>query len=261
MRPALLRSSVVVALLLLLASPAWGQSAAATRPPLALVSIIDVKPDLLSEFGELQAQNMAAQQKGGLAWRETWNTATLGSPYQVAVLTPLAAFAQLDGQSFVIKGVGPEAARTINERARRMIVSQRIWALQARPDLGFGARPAEFKLAIVTTITVAPGRSADWENLLKTEVVPALKKLGKPYYGVSQVVYGGNTNDYVTMIPIDDFGELDKGHPLAVSLGPDAYAKFNQRLTGIVQNIERQIFRYNAALSYRPAAATPSARP
>jgi hypothetical protein len=225
------------------------------RGPLLILSVIDVKPDMMAEFGELQAQTMKAQRKGGQAWRETWNVQQLGRPYRVGVLRPLTSYAELDGQSFTIKGAGAEGARVINERARRMIVAQQIMALQSRPDLGYGTRPVQSDLALLTTVTTAAGRGADFETLLKTDVVPGLKKAAFPYLGVSQVVYGGDPSQYLTLIEFKDFATLDQGHPFYRALGPDGVAKFNQKLVGVVTHFEREIIRYNPALSFRTAPA------
>jgi len=74
------------------------------------------------------------------------------------------------------------------ERARRMIERQQIYLVQRRPDLGIGSRPSKSTLAVVSTISVAPGREAEIEQLLNAHA--ALRKVGVEYYGVSRVVYG-----------------------------------------------------------------------
>ena len=61
---------------------------AETAAPRSILSIIDVKPDLMSDFGLLQAEVMAAQRAGGQPWRETWHTATFGLPYPRGGLEP-----------------------------------------------------------------------------------------------------------------------------------------------------------------------------
>jgi hypothetical protein len=244
--------------LVLLAAMLTAQPQAPQRPQFLVLSVIDVKPDMMAEFGELQAQTMKAQQKGGQAWRETWNVMQFGNPHRVGVLRPLTSFSELDGQSFTIKGAGAEQARVINERARRMIVAQQIYALRARPELGYGTRPAQPNLAVFSTVTIVPGRSTDFENIVKTDIVPAWKKAGEPYLGVSQVVLGGETNRYLMLTLVGDFAGLDKGHPMLRALGPENFAKFDQKLAGIVAKIESEVVRFNAALSFRAGTSPPS---
>lgn len=230
------------------------QTPAMPPGPLVVWSVIDVEPGLFAEFGELQAEVMAAQQKGGLAWRETWNVATFGHPYRVSVLAPLASFGELDGQSYTAKGAGAERARQINERARRMLVGQQVYALRLRPDLGYGIRPQKPNLAVLTTLTVAPGRESAYEALVREEVIPAYKKAGEPYLGMAQVVLGGNPSQYFALTAYEDHASLQKGNPILRGLGSQAFAAFRQRVAGIVTGEQHEVLRFNAALSFRASS-------
>jgi hypothetical protein len=247
-------SVLVSALVVLLAA---GASVAQTQPgDLTVISIIDIKPDQFAEFGEVQAEAMAAQRKGGQPWRETWNVATFGHPYRVGVVRPMAGYAELDGPSFTLKGVGAEQAAAINERARKMIDGQQIYAVRTRADLGYGDRPAVMQVAVLTTMTVAPGRHAEFEAIVREVVIPAFKKAGEAYLGVSQVVLGGDPNQYLAMSLYDSFAEIDtKGDPVLRALGPAEFSKYRQRLAGIVTHEDRSLLRFNPALSYRGAPA------
>lgn len=244
----------------LLAAPAGSeaQTAPGSARPLIVMSIIDVKPEAMSEFGALQAEVMAAQRAGGQPWRETWNTATLGFPYRVAVLSPVDSLEQFDGQTFTAKGAGPVAATAINDRARRMIAHQQIYLMQVRPDLGVGVRLAvKNTLGVVSYISVAPGREPEVEQVMKSEVAAALKKVGVRYYGVSRVIYGGDTSQYVTLLMFDNFADLGRGHPLERALGADGLFKLQAKLTGVITKLERHVVRFNDALSFRPSTKTP----
>jgi hypothetical protein len=253
MRARVLTSTLVFALV----ASAAAQTPAPPQGPLLVLSVIDVKPDMFAEFGELQARTMEAQRKGGLAWRETWNVAQFGLPYRVGVLRPLTSFAELDGQPATVKGAGADQARVINERARRMIVAQQIYALRVRLDLGYGNRPAEPTLVVLSTIAVAPGRNADFEGIVKSDIIPGHKDAGEPYLAASQVVLGGNTNQYLFVTPYSDFASLQKGNPLLRGLGPERFARFTQKLAGVVTNVDQQVMRFNPALSFRQPAASP----
>jgi hypothetical protein len=244
-------------LVALCAAPAAAQTVPSDGGPFMVLSVIDVKPDMYAEFGDVQAATMAGQQKGGQIWRETWHVVTFGEPYRVRVMRPLMNFAELDGQSFTIKGVGAEQAAAINERARGMIERQQIYALRPRPDLGYGDRPAEIDLAVLTTITVAPGREAEFEAIVRDAVMPAFKKAGEAYLSVSQVVLGGAANQYIAFNLYNGFADVDtKGDPVLRGMGPEGFAKYRQRLAGIVLHEERELLRLNPALSFR-AVHTP----
>lgn len=251
--------AMVAAASLLVAVTIVAPAASGQTPPagqLVVLSTIDVTPDRYAEFGALQAEAMAAQRTGGQPWRETWHVGTFGRPYRVSVLRPMTAYAELDGPSFTVRGGGAGQAASINERARRMIAGQHITALRMRPDLGYGTRPAVMQVAVLTTMTVAPGRHAEFEAIVRDVVVPALKKAGEPYLGLSQVVMGGNPNEYVAWTLYDSFADVDaKGDPVLRALGPQAFASYRERLSGIVTAEERTLLRFNAALSFSGAAS------
>ncbi|MBA3271471.1 MAG: hypothetical protein H0T71_13260 [Acidobacteria bacterium] len=256
------RLCVAVLSALVLSAMASARTSDAQTPPnasrqLAVLSLIDVKPELMSEFGALQAEVMTAQRVGGQPWRETWNTATFGYPYRVAVLSPVDGLGQLDGQTYTVKGVGAAAATALNARARPMIDRQQILLLQVRPDLEIGTRPAKGGLGVISYISVSTGREVDMERVLRTDVHAALRKAAVTYYGVSRVVYGGDTNQYVTLLMFENFTELDRGHPLERVLGADGFAALQGKQAGVIAKLERHVIRYNEALSFRQAAAKP----
>ena len=129
--------------------------------------------------------------------------------------------------------------------------------MQVRPDLGIGMRGGKNALGVVSYISVAPGREQEIERVMKTEVNAALKKAGVSYYGVSRVVYGGDTSQYITLLVFENFADLGRGHPLERALGADGLEKLQGKLTGIITRLERHVVRYNDALSFRPPAPTP----
>jgi hypothetical protein len=177
-----------------------------------------------------------------------------GDPHRVRVLRPLASFAELDGQTFTVKGAGAEQARVINERSRRMIVGQQVYALRVRADLGFGGRPAQTNLAVLTTVVVSPGRNAEFEAIVRSDVIPAYKKAGQEYLGMSQVIVGGDPNVYFAMTLYPDFAAVQKGSPILRALGPEGFAKYNAKLAGVVSRMEYEVIRFNQALSFAGGA-------
>jgi hypothetical protein len=70
-------------------------------------------------------------------------------------------------------------------------------------------------------------------------------------------VLGGDPNQYLAQTLYEDFAGLQKGSPILRGLGPEGFAKFNQRLTGIVAKMEYEVVRFNSALSFRGTATQP----
>jgi hypothetical protein len=113
-------------------------------------------------------------------------------------------------------------------------------------------------MAVVNSIHVAPGRGQDFENILKNDILPALKKADVIAYLVNQTVHGGNSNEYITLTIVDSFAEIGKGSPVVRGMGgQEAYNKFASRTAGIVVHQERSIMRYVPDLSI--TAAMPKA--
>lgn len=152
--------------------------------------------------------------------------------------------------------MGQEGAQAFGEKQRRLIASTRVEIIRTRPELGFGRRPAQPNIGLLTFVTVAAGRNAEFESFLKTDVVPALKKANVGYYSVSQMVYGGDSNTYGTLLLFENYSALAKGHPLARALGENGMARLGQKSAPFIVKLERTLIRYLADLSYGPTPPT-----
>jgi hypothetical protein len=247
----------VLASLCLATSDPQAQSASAQQRQLLLITEVHLKPETAPEWTELQkAEQVPAQKKGGVAWRDTWTDGPGGNPFVRGTVVPISSLAQFDNPAPIVKALGQEGAAAFAAKNRRLVASSRSRIFATRPDLGFGTRTGVPKLAILSTVTVINGRAADFDAFLKSDVVPALKKAGVTYYAVAQVVYGGDTNEYATLVLANDYAELAKGHPLERALGPDGAAKLVQRSGAFVSKLERRIIRYVPDLSFGPATPT-----
>ena len=73
---------------------------------------------------------------------------------------------------------------------------------------------------------------------------------------MSQTVFGGDANEYVSLTLRDTFADLDKG-PIAVQvLGAEGAAKLLQKIpAGTVVRTERSLIRYVPELSIVPTEA------
>lgn len=251
----LLSAGVALALLVGARDPLVAQTS--QQSELLRVNVVQLKPDTAPQWAELQRTELIpAQKKGGLAWRDTWASAQSGDVYLRAILTPISSLAVFDSEAPIVKALGPQGVQAFGEKSRRLLAASRVEIIRTRPDLGFGARPAKPNIGILTTITVANGRNADFENFLKADVVPALKKANVTYYSVSQMVYGGDVNQYLSLLLFANYADLAKGHPLDRALGPNGVVRLGQKSAPFVVKLERTLIRYLADLSYGPASRT-----
>jgi hypothetical protein len=230
---------------------------ATTTPPAAPVfirlNIVDIRPDMMSDFVALQkSDTIPALQKGGVPWRNAWRTGNFGSSFTVAFITPLKSFAMLDEPNPLMKAMGDDGYREYLTKMAKLITSQRVYALRDRPDLGLHTEGAPMaKLGVLASVEVVPGRAPEWETILKTEWTPALKKAGVANYGVSQVIFGGSTGNYYTFTPIENYAQLDAGHPITKAIGEAGMNRIMAKMAASVRSVERFIIRWDDELSFK----------
>jgi hypothetical protein len=230
---------------------------AAPTPEFLSVTVVSVKPEMMVEFQNFMKNTTnPALKKGGLKWREVWqNTSAAGDPYEFVLVSPVAKLAEYDGPGALEKGLGAQGWPAWQTKAASLVTSVRRFIIRTRPDLSFAAQRAGGpKLAVVHFVDVAPNRNDEYENYLKNDFVPAMKQAGVTYL-VSQTIFGGNGNQYITLTMRDSFADLDKGPVLIQALGQEAAQKLMQKLpVGAVMNLERSITRFVPELSIMPAA-------
>jgi hypothetical protein len=216
------------------------------------VSIVQVKPEMINEWLELnKTVVIPALKKAGVKQRDVWQTAQFGQQFEYIVITPIDDFAQYDGEPPLRKGLGEEGYRAYLEKSRKMVAAVRTYAYLPRADLShMGKTGWTPKFAVVTSVSVAPGRSQEFESLIRTEVVPAVKKTEISGYFVSQTGFGGDVNQYTTVALYDSFADIGKGSYVERGMGQAAYARFIRKTTGIVVRLERTISRHNSELSF-----------
>src|SRR5262249_10956624 len=150
-------------------------------------------------------------------------------------------WAQYDGPPPIVRALGEEGAR----KARRLVASVHTYAVQTRPDLSYmGKMTGPPKLAVVNHLHITPGRNTEFENIVKTEILPAMKKADVHAYLVSRTVHGGDVNEYVSLTFMDSYADIGKESPIVRGMGQAAFNRFVTRLTGIVTHHERDVARY-----------------
>ena len=231
------------------------QAQPASREFLA-VTVVSVKPEMMGEFQNfMKNATNPALKKGGIKWREVWqNTTAAGDAFEYVLVTPVGKFAEFDGPSALEKGLGAQGLPAWQTKAGGLVNSVRRFIIRTRPDLSFEAqRTGPPKLAVVTFIHVAPNRSTEFENYVKNDFAPVMKQAGVTYL-VSQTIFGGDANEYITLTLRDSFTDLDKGPVLVQVLGEEGAQKLQQKLpAGVVLHVERSLTRFVPELGIMPA--------
>ena len=223
------------------------------------ISVVRVKPDMVAEWQDLQKNVVnPALKKAGVKERSIFETAVFGESYEYVVITPITSFAQYDEpMSPLRKTLGEDAFRDYVAKSRRCVVSVHTYGELARLDLSYMGKMMTMtgppKLAVVNSISVVPGRAAAFENLVKTDVLPVMKKADVIGYFVSQSMFGGDGWGYTSVVFYDSFAEIGKGSPFLRVLGPAGSAAYFAKFVGVVAHQERVIARFNADLSFSTA--------
>ena len=239
----------------LAAPPALSQAPPA--PELLSLNVVTVKPEMLRAYVELQkSEIIPALKKGGQLWRETWRSATFGDPFMFAHLSPIRGFDQYDGPSPMVKALGQDGYQALLAKLRPMLTSQRVSALRTRPDLSYGTAGAPVQpMAILTVLHVQPTKLLDFEAFIKGEWISAMKKGGGKSYSVVQVLYGGGTTEFHTLVGLDKYADL-ASHPATKALGEDGLAKLMAKSGGFASSIERSVIRQDPELSFEVKAGS-----
>ena len=239
-------------------TPAKTQPAAEpAKREMLQITVLRIKPELVTEWLEFQkTETIPMLRKAGIARRDAWQTAVFGDGSMYAFVTPIQNFSQYDGDAPPVRALGAEGAKAYAEKNRRFITSTRVYAEQTRPDLGLDLKMTDPpKLALLTEVQVALGKTAAYEALVKSDVLPVMKKANLPYV-VSQTILGGDVSSYTTLTFYDSFAEIGKGHPFQRILGAEGERQLSVKAAGIVTHVERSIIRYLPELSFSGAATT-----
>ena len=242
---------------LVAALPAIVSSQAPPPSQLFSLNVVTVQPGMMRAYIDLQkAEIIPALQKGGQAFRETWRTATFGDAFMFAHVAPISGFDQYDGQSPMVKALGQDGYAALLAKLRPMIASQRMYALRTRPDLSFvtegAGRPP---MAILTVVHVQPTKMLEFESFIKGEWIPAIKKGGAKGYTVVQVMYGGGSTEFHTLVGIDKYADL-ASHPVTRALGEDGVNKMMAKAGAFASSIERTVIRMDPELSFEVKATS-----
>ena len=202
-------------------------------------------------MADIQKEISAAYKKAGVPFRNVWQTAGFGEINLWVSVTPIAKFADMDKPSSLVQALGEEGSARLLARLNDLVVSTKIAAVLARPDLGLDSKSTDVKdLAIIVRHTVSPGKEAAYENHLKLDILPTAKKAKITDYGVYQTIFGGDPNEFVIVVPRANFAMLDGGSPLRVALGEQAYRKMMAKTADFLEATDISIARLRKDLGY-----------
>jgi hypothetical protein len=225
------------------------------------VTITQVKPDMIAAYQALlKAEGIPAEKKAGVAWRATYRP-VFGELNTFVTVRPVTNYAQYDSPSPFTKVLGQEAASRYLARVQAMTTSQRRMIQTLQSDLSIeSGMSAPASLVIVKDIKLLPGKGADWNQLVTSDVLPAYKKAGIKDVWVHTINFGGAQGRTVVQ-PIANLADIDGGtSTLAImtrALGAEPAQRINQQLAAMTDTLESSVLRLIPDLSF---STTPAQR-
>ena len=228
---------------------------AAVKPQLFYVFVAHVKPEMLLEFESfVKNERNPLLMKGGVKSTSVWRP-DLGDRFEYILMRPIEGFADLEEDP--IRRALPREGNAFSEhykKLRTFLLGSENLIITSRPDLSYASSKQQGtpSLVILTKRWLTPMRTADYNNYLKYEVVPAHKKADVTLL-VSNVMYGGDVNLYYLVAPLESYTARDGKNPIRKALGDDAVTALNRATpSGTVVKTEQTILRYRADLSITP---------
>lgn len=215
------------------------------------VTEVHVKPEMMTQYREFALkETLSAYQKAGYKQQSVWMTATLGEAFEYIYFRPIESLQQFDEPNFITKALGEEGARKWFAKRGAMIVSSHSYIMQAHPEMSLVPNPNETpKLAFVVRQSIAPGRSTEYENYIKNDVLPIVKKANPKGFLFNKVTNGGDTEMYVSATLQDSFADQEKW---TAALLKEGYGNVVAKRAGLVMHRESAVYRYVPELSLRP---------
>lgn len=234
----------------------WLAQAQQQGPPPQRISVNTVQliPSQAAAYRDLlMKEGIPAFKKAGIPWRWVFASGPLGGQQFVLVtVTPVPSYAQYDQpQGPIVRALGAEAAQKYNARVFATIERSDTVILQLVQNASIQSFPAKPPtVARISTMTLLPGKGAEFNQLTASEWVPAMKKAGVADYHVWATVYGGpaNTRTIVTFPP--NYAALDGPGPLAKAGTQQEIQALNQKRGALVASTTNTVVRFVPELSY-----------
>ena len=103
----------------------------------------------------------------------------------------------------------------------------------------------------ITVVSVKPEMMTEFQNFVKTETNPALRKGGAMWRDVWQTTAAaGDAFEYVVVAPIENFAQYDGPSPLEKGLGKEGLAAWQAKASRYVNSVRRFVIRTRPDLSY-----------
>jgi hypothetical protein len=238
---------------LLTAAPGFGQGEGGPKITRLLVTEARVKPEMVEEWLALQRnQVVPALKKAGIEQYTVYQT-LVGDASQFVIVRPLPSFAEFNGPDPLERALGAAAAATLRAKLGDCTDSLHSRIENSQDD--FFLDPGAAQTLFVSRYRAMPGKSRDYMNFVRTEMVPVMRQAQEngTFAGLSVTtsVQGGEPGIITLNMFYADFAPLDGPPPIAKTLGPAGTAAFLSKGAGLINQLDQSILKRLPDLSFR----------
>lgn len=241
----MVKCALAGALTLMTAGQVMGQ----TVPDLMRISYYKVKATGTYDYQEGIKLVNQSYKKYGAPWRRAWASTMFGQTYTGVLVTPVKNFAEFDSP-------GPMAGMSTSDNIkfqtlmRNAVEDSRHVLARFAPELSIypGPLPEKTHARMMTTV-VKPGKAQEFEEMIKTMLLPALKAAGIKDYRVNRVMLGSAVGEYIIVMPFAKWAELDALPTTEKILGA-SYKAYLAKVAETVDRAETQTMTTSPELGY-----------
>jgi hypothetical protein len=147
-----------------------------------------------------------------------------------------------------LQGVRQEVA-TIFGRLDADTQSVEVWRDEMVPDLVI---PSNEIPAFVRTgrARVVSGKMDELEAVLRSQLMPALKKAGTTAFGIGEARYGTPANELHSYLGLNGWGDLDAPFGARKGMTDAEFKAFLAKVTPLIESMQWDMWKYEPDLSY-----------
>jgi hypothetical protein len=250
-----LKRIVCVSILAVGTAALWVASASAQRGNIQSVTFYSVKPDRVGDFeAEIKELNALYSKGGSTNYASMW--VSLTGPREFVRASYYDKWADLDAATDPkLKEQAADVAR-VTTRILACTDSWRRIIAEVQPDLSVNTGTDMPKLIRVLTTDIRPEKYEDYLALVKTDILPAVKKGGLKLYEFSETRYGGPNTQVTSVVAMDKWADLDGEVGVAKGLGKEGYQNLLRRVRPLILQSVVNEYRFLPDISYLPPTTT-----
>jgi hypothetical protein len=233
---------------------ALASSASAQDGTIRSVTLYTVKPDRVGDFqAEIKEYNAVLAKGGSTRYDSVW--VSLTGPREYALVSYRDKWADLDaGADPKMKDQAADQAR-IGLRIIACTESSRRIIDEIKPELSLPDSGEVPKMIRVLVTDVRPDKIGDYLDLMKNEILPAVKKGGVKDYTFASRRFGAPNTQFISVAGMNSWADFDGEFGAEKGLGKEGYKALVAKVRMLITSSQYDVYRFESDLSYLPPAA------